>query len=315
MSLFGRKKGSDNIIEDSKIKERDYTPILHMARSIKGYQEELVKKEVSSLEELRIISETFDDVLEEDKLIKSEMDKFSDVFNEFRNTSLKFDDVKRDIVKTVSDAECKMNELSENSAEIQKQFSSIETVFGTLQESVESIAATMTQITDIANQTNMLALNASIEAARAGETGRGFAVVAEQVKNLANQIKILVQAVDENIEKVNDGTRLLNESIESTNNTLSGNMDKVRETAESLTLINEAASGADDVQNEISMVSDNAANELLICNSEFESIEAKYENVKYHILEANDLGTTKSVLFENIDNMLAQVSPLVDDLK
>lgn len=108
-----------------------------------------------------------------------------------------------------------------------------------ISETSEMIGSVITEIEDIASQTNLLSLNASIEAARAGDAGKGFAVVADQIRTLAEQsAKAAVntrELIESSIEEIQNGNR----AAESTKKVLIGVVEDIRQLSESAKGINE----------------------------------------------------------------------------
>ncbi len=134
------------------------------------------------------------------------------------------------IAENVEKAATQMLEVSRRQEEVTEAANSIESAVDASMEIIGSIQS-------IANQTNLLSLNASIEAARAGDAGRGFAVVATEVQTLSHSTKETTGHISEKLTNVNEAVkdiltkiRLISESIAEEN----GEMSNINATVEEL---------------------------------------------------------------------------------
>jgi len=115
-----------------------------------------------------------------------------------------------------------------------------------LQSDSEQIGSVLNVIRGIAEQTNLLALNAAIEAARAGEQGRGFAVVADEVRNLASKTQSSTEEIDKMIEQLHGG---VDEAVNVANISQASSLQCVE-------LITEAGGALDQIDSSMSEIND-----------------------------------------------------------
>lgn len=136
-----------------------------------------------------------------------------------------------------------MNELERVAVDINESAVLIES----LGERSKQISSVVGVIREIADQTNLLALNAAIEAARAGEQGRGFAVVADEVRKLAERTSVSTQEIATTVTAILEETGRAVQRMQSVSANMSGSVEMARQAGDSLQVIDERAQETVDV--------------------------------------------------------------------
>lgn len=179
-----------------------------------------------------------------------------------------------DATSRASAGESAVNETLALVAKLDSNVSLVMASLHTLQDNARNIGTVLDVIKSVAEQTNLLALNAAIEAARAGEQGRGFAVVADEVRSLAQRtqnsageieqlITNLLSSTDESVATMEAGTTLAGQTLDSAQTTydtiqaISAVVDDIRQLNEQIaTAAEEQSLVAEDINQNVTLIRD-----------------------------------------------------------
>ena len=175
-----------------------------------------------------------------------------------------------------------------------------------LASSSDKIGSVLEVIRSIAEQTNLLALNAAIEAARAGEAGRGFAVVADEVRNLAKRTQDSVEEIRQVIEGLQSGTREVVSSMHSSHRQAQGSVAQVEMAVTALQRIGEAVGVITDMNLQIASAAEEQSSVADEINRNISSIRDVTEAISSQAAESAQVSQALNSLANHQQKLMDQ---------
>ena len=216
-----------------------------------------------------------------------------------KDIKLSNEDIKKanEVLNNTKDTIIKLTNIMQNSAEAEIELAQS---MNALSKDTEQIKSILEVIKEIADQTNLLALNAAIEAARAGEHGRGFAVVADEVRKLAEKTQ-------KSLAEINSTINIVVQRINNASEQMTSNSQEIEKLATFSLEVEQDINNATKMVENATKVSDKAAKDV-----EYESKEI-YEIVK-SINNINNLSIQNAKRIKEVAKISKQLKELAEKL-
>jgi len=281
-------------------------------RSLVGNMDESSSQLAAASEELSVITQDTNQALMQQT---TEIQMVATAMNEMTAT---VQEVARNATSTSSSSNSASNESSAGSSIVQDTVNSIKSLAKDVEQAADvihkleadsvNIATVLDVIKSIAEQTNLLALNAAIEAARAGEQGRGFAVVADEVRTLASRTQQSTTEIEAMIEMLQKGTHSAVDVMESGQARAKNCVQKATEAGAALGNITNSVNNISDMNIQIA----SAAEEQ---TSVAEEINRNISNISEATDRTNRSATETSTASEELAHMASRLQGLVGQFR
>jgi len=230
--------------------------------------------------------------------VDSSIDETSSVSAASQELNASIEQVTENAVEVSESAEKMIEEAGEGQKTIEQALNGFLTMaeeFTSTKEKIDNLIDNMagtTQVIDtiknIADETNLLALNASIEAARAGEHGKGFAVVADEVRKLAEQTKTSVEEVSTTIHQIQGRSNEVASDVKGMSASLQDRVGHARQSIDMINLITEQVNRVGESINTIAAITEEQASATQDITNRMEAVHQHTETIRRHAEETGE---------------------------
>ncbi|RYL87271.1 methyl-accepting chemotaxis protein [Sporolactobacillus sp. Y61] len=273
------------------------------------------KASIDMARSLQEVAEAADHQVRQVSSVKKETDEINIAIASITQDSLKLADKSKVSVHTVQSGQKEMTRATQQMRQIRQTISELSELVRVLSSQSENINQMIQSINAIADETQMLSLNASIEAARAGEHGKGFSVVAHEIGKLADQSSVSARQIHEILDTIRHEILQIAHAMK----------NEVTQIDDGMNLVDHAGSSFREIESYVLQTSENIkkmdqeVNKISIASfntaSSFHTIEEMANNTSSHTQTLSAETQEQTAVAESVAGQAADLSDIADDLK